>query len=472
MSAGNLAVNLIAHTGRFKQDMRNASNTVTGFAGKIKSLTMGTTMGRMFTVGGLLYGLQKSVSLAKEGERAQLKLAQALKASGGAAGYSTKELASYAKELQKVTNYSTRPSMDAMAMMATFTEIRGPVFKDAIEMAMNLSETLGTDLRSSVIQLGKALNDPILGLTAMTRSGVSFSAQQKEEIKALANAGKMVEAQRMMLKVMKEQGLEGMARALADPLDQAKNSLEDIAATLGEMVIPALEDAAKVAIAFGNALEFTRNKDAPAWLKSYGKFTEFSRRWGTGLGLAARLAEGGESKRFSDTPLGKAYQAKFFPHGIGPTAKMPRDVPGDEDYGPGGRMIEADLTLGDLPDEFKQRGRKIWEDTRTDLEKFKREVQDLTQLFKMGAIPELETYNRALMASAKSYQDTLPKPSDPGSLAASMQYRSLEAYSMIANLAYRQDVASRQLSVEERQAKTLDDILRELQIEQPATPLP
>jgi hypothetical protein len=74
-------------------------------------------------------------------------------------------------------------------VLLTFTNITNKAFKPALQAALDLSQAMGQDLQSSVVQIGKALNDPIKGLTALTRVGVSFTAQQKEQIKALAGAG-------------------------------------------------------------------------------------------------------------------------------------------------------------------------------------------------------------------------------------------------------------------------------------------
>ena len=46
-----------------------------------------------------------------------------------------------------------------------------------------MSQALGTDAASSAIQLGKALDNPTLGLTALRRVGVSFSDVQVAQIK-------------------------------------------------------------------------------------------------------------------------------------------------------------------------------------------------------------------------------------------------------------------------------------------------
>ena len=77
---------------------------------------------------------------------------------------------------------------------------------DRAELAsVNLSARLGQDLQSSAIQVGKALNDPIKGVTALQRVGVSFTAQQREQIKAMVEAGNVAGAQGIILGELEKQ---------------------------------------------------------------------------------------------------------------------------------------------------------------------------------------------------------------------------------------------------------------------------
>ena len=48
--------------------------------------------------------------------------------------------------------------------------------------------------------VGKALNDPLKGLTALSRIGVQFTAQQQEQIKAMVEVGDVAGAQKIILR--------------------------------------------------------------------------------------------------------------------------------------------------------------------------------------------------------------------------------------------------------------------------------
>ena len=120
----------------------------------------------------------------------------------------------YASQLQDVTKYGDEVTIDAMAIMSTFKSIKGDVFKEAIASSQDMATVLNTDLNAAVMQIGKALESPEIGLTALRRSGVSFSQEQVKQIKQLVAEGKKQEAQLIMLKELQNE-FGGAAKAAA-----------------------------------------------------------------------------------------------------------------------------------------------------------------------------------------------------------------------------------------------------------------
>ncbi len=114
-----------------------------------------------------------------------------------------------------MTGISNESFESAMSVMATFRNVSGDTFKDSIMLAADMSQALGTDLQGSVIQLGKALNDPILGISALNRVGITFSKTQKEQIKKFIEANDLISAQAVMTKELTNQ-FGGQAVAQAD----------------------------------------------------------------------------------------------------------------------------------------------------------------------------------------------------------------------------------------------------------------
>jgi hypothetical protein len=54
-------------------------------------------------------------------------------------------------------------------------------------------------LSGQAIQLGKALNDPIAGISALSRVGVTFTEEQKATIESMVKMGDVAGAQKLIL---------------------------------------------------------------------------------------------------------------------------------------------------------------------------------------------------------------------------------------------------------------------------------
>lgn len=192
-------------------------------------------------------GIQKTIGLVKdsveaykESENVQAQLKTVLDSTHNAAGVHIDDLNEQAKALQKLTRYSDEAIGEAQGLLLTFTEIKGPVVKEATETVLNMSTALGQDLKSSSIQLGKALNDPITGITALRRVGVNFNDSQKETIKHLVETGQKAKAQAVILKELQtEFGGSAVAagKTFAGSMDILKNQVNDVQESLGKVVI-------------------------------------------------------------------------------------------------------------------------------------------------------------------------------------------------------------------------------------------
>jgi hypothetical protein len=99
------------------------------------------------------------------------------------------------------------------------------------------------------VQLGKALQDPIKGIAALAKSGVTFTKQEKKKIEALVESGNLLEAQNIILKAVEGQ-VGGTASASASSFDKMKFALAGVSDTFGEMLLPAIDKLAPKLAAF------------------------------------------------------------------------------------------------------------------------------------------------------------------------------------------------------------------------------
>ena len=181
-----------------------------------------------------------SLSAFRESEKAGKKLDAVLAATGGAAGVSAEEIRKMAGDLQLVTNFEDDATINAAALLATFTQIKGDTFQSAIVAAQDLSAVMGQDLNASIVQVGKALHDPVRGVTALRRVGVSFSEEQQQQIKQLQKSGDLAGAQAIILQELQNE-FGGAARAVADPFTILGNVIGDIMEMLGGALMPTLQ---------------------------------------------------------------------------------------------------------------------------------------------------------------------------------------------------------------------------------------
>lgn len=165
-----------------------------------------------------------------EQEKAVRQLEQAVKSTGGVAGFTADQLKGMASRLQQVTTFGDESIIAMQSVLLTFTNIR-ETLPQTTEAVLNLSTRMGTDLNSAALQLGKALNDPVANLGALGRAGIQFSDDQQAVIKSLAEGGRMADAQRLILAELETQ-FGGSARAARDTFGGAlagvKNAFGDL----------------------------------------------------------------------------------------------------------------------------------------------------------------------------------------------------------------------------------------------------
>ena len=246
-----LLVNLEANSAAFTKDMNQAADAVQqttkrmdqalGGAiktfGKMEDAVKGAAgafaaLGAVATVTALL---TRASQEAGEAEKSMKALEQVVRSTGGAAGVSVKSVTDLTSALQKQTGVSDDALNAASALMLTFTKVGKQVFPDAMKVVNDMSVALGQDLKSSSIQVGKALNDPIKGVTALQRVGVSFTESQKAQIKTLVETGRALDAQKLILQELQTE-FGGAAAAARDTFGGAVEALNIAVGDLFEQI--------------------------------------------------------------------------------------------------------------------------------------------------------------------------------------------------------------------------------------------
>lgn len=246
-TAATISARLILDSSDFQSGIKTASKVADTFDTKMKTIggnmqKFGGMMSLGVTLPILAFG-KASVDSAMESESALADLNAVLKSTGGIAGVSLDELTKNADALQKITKFSDESIMSAQGMLLTFTNIGKDVFPDATMATLDMAEKFGMDTSQAAITLGKALNDPISGVTALRRIGVMLTDEQEAQIRKFMEVGNVAGAQGIiMAELAKEIG--GVAEAAGETnsgkLAQFTNKFDEMREVIGTALIPLL----------------------------------------------------------------------------------------------------------------------------------------------------------------------------------------------------------------------------------------
>jgi hypothetical protein len=225
-------------TGRLRA-MQEQTKLVDAAVGKLIG-TVGKLVGAYATWQVAEAVVRKFVSSTIEADRVQAQLIATIKSTGGVAGQTIQALNDHSAALKRMTAFDDEAIGSAQTLLLTFTRLRGDVFPRATEAVLDLATKMGGDLQGAAIQLGKALNDPVAGLTALQRVGVTFDASQRQSIKTMVEANDVVGAQSLILKELQTE-FGGAAKAARGTLGGALMSLQNAFDDLFESTGPAAD---------------------------------------------------------------------------------------------------------------------------------------------------------------------------------------------------------------------------------------
>lgn len=259
MSNRTLVVSVLADTKKFSDGLTEATK-VAGVA----VAAIGAAVGAFIVT---------SVKAAAEAEKVAAQTAAVLASTGQAAGRTADQISDIASELSFLSGVDDEVVQAGANILLTFTKIQGANFDKATAAALDLSVALGTDLNSASVLVGKALNDPIKGISALGRSGVQFTEDQKAVIASLVETGDVAGAQAIILAELNTQ-FGGSAAAFGATLEgsigRVKTLLGNIQEAIGGAFLPALTTATNQVATFLNTL--TSAPAFSAFIDNLGKF--------------------------------------------------------------------------------------------------------------------------------------------------------------------------------------------------------
>jgi hypothetical protein len=233
--------------------------------------------------------------LIEAGERAatsNARIKQITKSMGqfdGATDQVTDRLVKLAEKTARLVGVDQNLIKEGQALLLTFKSVSkdadkvGGVFDRATKAAIDLAAAGFGSVETNAIQLGKALEDPIKGLAALGKSGVTFTEEQKNLIKTLVETGDVASAQEIILKAVETQ-VGGTAEATANASDKMKVAWSLLQEQLGERLLPIFEKFSGFVIdKLIPNMEIIYNKAAPYVLEAFQKLSN----WITNTGIPA-----------------------------------------------------------------------------------------------------------------------------------------------------------------------------------------
>jgi len=232
MANRTLVVSVLADTKKFSDGIKSTAKVAAAAVAAV-----GVAVGGFVAL---------SVKAAGEAEKVYAQTAAAIESTGAAAGKTSADIRGLAGSLSFMSGVDDEVIQSGANILLTFTKIQGVNFDAATTAALDMSVALGTDLQSASIQVGKALNDPILGVTSLSRAGVQFTEVQRAQIDAMVAAGDVAGAQAIILGELETQ-FGGSAAAFGNTFEGAigkvKSLFGDVQQAIGFALLPSLTTA-------------------------------------------------------------------------------------------------------------------------------------------------------------------------------------------------------------------------------------
>jgi hypothetical protein len=187
----------------------------------------------------------KFVAAAYESQKVMKQTQAIITATGGAAGMTADQIAELSEKLSTQVGIDDELIQSSLNLLLTFKQVRNEVgagndiFNRAAQAALDLGNVFGSS-DAAAVQLGKALSNPVKGVTALARAGINFTDQQKAQIKTLVESNNILGAQKIILGEVESQ-VGGTAAAGATAFDRMQVAIGNAAEDLGAVLIPFVE---------------------------------------------------------------------------------------------------------------------------------------------------------------------------------------------------------------------------------------
>jgi phage-related protein len=241
--ARKLEVQIVGDASSLKRALGDAEGHTSKFGSALGGVAKaGVLAAGAAGIGGLFVTLKAGIDDYKESAKVGAQTTAVIKSTGGAARVTAKDVGDLATSVSNYSGVDDEAVQAGENMLLTFKNVRNEagkgndIFNQSTAILTDMSVAMGTDMSKQAIQLGKALNDPVKGISALSKVGVTFSDSQKSMIKSLVDTGDTAGAQKIILQELQSE-FGGSAKAAGDTLPGQLSKLQNAFGNLsGELV--------------------------------------------------------------------------------------------------------------------------------------------------------------------------------------------------------------------------------------------
>jgi phage-related protein len=239
----SVVIAILADTKKFASDIDGAAGKADGFGGVLAGLGKAAAAGLAVAGAAAVGFIAMSVKAAAEAEKVTAQTQAVLNSTAGAANRSAAQISKLAGQLSALSGVDDEVIQSGQNVLLTFTRIQGTNFDRATQAALDLSVAMGTDLNAASLLVGKALNDPIKGMSALGRAGVQLTDEQRALVEQLVATGDVAGAQAILLEELNTQfggSAEAFGRTFEGALGRVKTIFGNLQETVGGALLPVL----------------------------------------------------------------------------------------------------------------------------------------------------------------------------------------------------------------------------------------
>jgi hypothetical protein len=212
--------------------------------GTLGTIAGGAALAGVVALGSAIVGGTQDALAARE---LYASTQQTIETMGNAAGRSADDVVNLASSLSDAAGMSLFGDdqiQQSENLLLTFGNIKGEIFDTATALTTDLAQALGGAPADQAMMLGKALNDPIKGISALGKAGLTFSEEQKAAIQAMVESGDVAGAQAVIIAELNKQvgGQAAAAAKAAGGMVQFKAGLGETFETIGAELLPILDE--------------------------------------------------------------------------------------------------------------------------------------------------------------------------------------------------------------------------------------